>query len=57
MKTVTLEEMIARRDELRRQYKQATSDTDRKIIEIRGRALTNAIEQAKHEQSIRENLL
>jgi hypothetical protein len=54
---VSLQEMIAKREELRRQYKSAKTDSDRRIIEIRGKALTNAIEQAEHEQSIRENLL
>lgn len=40
-----LSEMIAKRDALRDQYKTAKSESDRKIIAIRGRAMTAAIEK------------
>jgi hypothetical protein len=53
---VDLQELIRRRDDLRRQWK-AAGPEDKRILEIRGKALTNAIEQAKFTQNVKDNLI
>jgi predicted transcriptional regulator len=53
---VNLEELKRKRDDLRRQWKEAKEE-DRRIIEVRGKAITRAIEQLQFETNVKEQII